>query len=80
MLLLRAPRSRLFGYALIFGSFAHLRFIQILTGRGDELVLAEQWLGLTSRPVVAAIVLLIGIPPLYAAYRVIGNPRRRLVF
>ncbi len=41
MLLLRSPKYALFAYALIFASFAHLRFIQTLTGRGDELVLAQ---------------------------------------
>ena len=37
ILLLRSQRTRLFAYALIFASFSHLRFIQTLTGRGDEL-------------------------------------------
>ncbi|HZD59351.1 MAG TPA: hypothetical protein VE439_02715 [Anaerolineae bacterium] len=40
MLLLRSRKYALFAYALIFASFAHLRFIQTLTGQGDELVLA----------------------------------------
>lgn len=80
MFLLRSSRYRLFAYALIFASFAHLRFIQNLTGRGDELILAEQWFGLSSRAAVAAIVLLIGLPPVIEAYRVIANRRRVLVF
>lgn len=80
MFLLRSAKYRLFAYALIFASFAHLRFIQNLTGRGDELILAGQWLGMTSRLVVAAIVLLVGLPPIIAAYRVIANERRVLVF
>ncbi len=80
MFLLRSTKYRLFAYALIFASFAHLRFIQNLTGRGDELILAAQWFGITSRVVVALIVLLIGIPPVVAAYRVIANRRRNLVF
>lgn len=80
MFLLRSPKYGLFAYALIFASFAHLRFIQNLTGRGDELILAEQWFGITSRVVVAGIVLLIGLPPIIAAYRVITNERRNLVF
>jgi hypothetical protein len=41
MFLLRSPKFKLFAYALIFASFAHLRFIQTLTGRGDELILAQ---------------------------------------
>jgi hypothetical protein len=45
MFLLRSRKYKLFAYALIFASFAHLRFIQTLTGRGDELILAEQWFG-----------------------------------
>src|SRR5512147_2164813 len=52
MFLLRSRRHALTGYALIFASFAPLRAIQTLTGRGDELVLAEQWFGITSRLVV----------------------------
>ncbi|HLO30177.1 MAG TPA: hypothetical protein VK249_13620 [Anaerolineales bacterium] len=80
MFLLRSPKYRLFAYALIFASFAHLRFIQTLTGRGDELILAEQWFGITSRPLVAFIVFLIGLPPVIAAFRAIANRRRWLVF
>lgn len=80
MLLLRSPKYALFAYALIFASFAHLRFIQTLTGRGDELILAQQWLGVSSRPIVAAIVFLIGVPPLVAAFRAIANRRRLLIF
>lgn len=80
ILLLRSPKYALFAYALIFASFAHLRFIQTLTGRGDELVLAQQWFAVSSRPIVAAIVFLIGIPPVFAAFRVIANRRRTLVF
>jgi hypothetical protein len=80
MFLLRSAKYRLFAYTLVFASFAHLRFIQNLTGRGDELTLADQWFGMTSRLVVAAIVLLIGLPPVIAAYRVIANKQRVLVF
>jgi hypothetical protein len=80
MFLLRSPRYKLFAYALIFASFAHLRFIQTLTGRGDELILAQQWFGISSRAIVAAIVFLIGLPPVIAAFRSIANRRRVLVF
>jgi hypothetical protein len=80
MFLLRSPKYRLFAYALIFASFAHLRFIQNLTGRGDELILADQWFGFSNRLLVAAIVFLIGLPPVIAAYRVIANKRCTLVF
>ena len=80
MFLLRSPKHGLFAYALIFASFAHLRFIQTLTGRGDELILAEQWFGITSRVVLAVIVFLIGLPPAVAAFRAIVNGRRTLVF
>jgi hypothetical protein len=80
MFLLRLPRYQILAYALIFASFAHLRFIQVLTGRGDELILAEQWFGVTSRAVVAVIVFLIALPPLIAAFRIIANRRRVLVF
>jgi len=80
MFLLRSPKYKLFAYALIFASFAHLRFIQTLTGRGDEVVLAEQWFGVSSRPIVAVIVFLIGLPPVITAFRAIANRRRLLVF
>jgi hypothetical protein len=80
MLLLRSPKYALFAYALIFASFAHLRFIQNLTGRGDELVLAQQWFGVSSLFIVAVIVFLIGLPPIVAAFRAIANKRRLLVF
>src|SRR6266487_2716387 len=80
MFLLRSPKYKLFAYALIFASFAHLRFIQTLTGRGDELILAQHWFGITSRAIVALIVFLMGLPPLIAAFQVIANQRRVLVF
>jgi hypothetical protein len=80
MFLLRSPKYVLFAYALAFASFAHLRFIQTLTGRGDELILAQQWFGITSRPLVAVIVFLIGLPPIIAGYRVIANQHRTRVF
>ena len=82
MFLLRSPKytHTRFAYALIFASFAHLRFIQILTGRGDELILAEEWFGISSRVIVAAIVFLIGLPPVIAAFRAIANRQRILVF
>jgi hypothetical protein len=80
MFLLRPSKYKLFAYALIFASFSHLRFIQTLTGRGDELILAQQWFGITSRVVGAAIVFLIGLPPIIAAFRVIANRRRVLIF
>jgi hypothetical protein len=80
MFLLRSPKYKLLAYTLIFASFAHLRFIQTLTGRGDELILAEGWFGISSGLIVAAIVFLIGLPPVIAAFRVIANRRRLLVF
>ena len=78
--LLRSPKYALFAYALIFASFAHLRFIQTLSGLGDELVLAHQWFAASSRPIVAATVFLVGLPPVVAAFRAIANRRRLLVF
>jgi len=80
MFLLRSSKFRLFAYTLIFASFAHVRFIQTLTGRGDELILAQQWFGISSRAIVALIVFLIGLPPVILAYRAIANQRRTLVF
>jgi hypothetical protein len=82
MFLLRSPKytRKRFAYALIFASFAHLRFIQTLTGRGDELILAEKWFGISSRAIIVVIVFLIGLPPLIAAFRTIVNRRRVLVF
>lgn len=80
MFLLRSRRAALFGYALIFASFTHLRWIQTLSGRGDEIELMRQWFGISNRFIVAAIVLLIGIPPVVAAFRAIANERRVRVF
>src|ERR1043165_8598805 len=80
MFLLRSPKHKLFAYALIFASFAHLRFIQTLTGRGDELILAQQWFRIFNRGIIALIVFLIGLPPIIAAFRAIANRRRVLVF
>lgn len=80
MFLLRSRKYALFAYALIFASFAPMRFIQTLTGRGDELILAQQWFGISSRPLVAAVVFLIGLPPAIAAFRSIANQKRLLVF
>ena len=80
MFLLHSAKNKLFAYTLIFASFAHLRFIQILTGRGDELILAEGWFGITNRAIVALVVFLIGLPPIITAFRAIANRRRPLVF
>lgn len=80
LLLLRSRIYALFGYALVFASFGHLRWIQTLTGQGDELVLAQQWFGVSSRAAVAAAVFLIGLPPAITAFRAIANRRRALVF
>ena len=80
MFLLRSRKYALFAYALIFASFSHLRFIQNLTGRGDELALAQQWFGVSNRLIVAAVVFLIGLPPVIAAFRVIANRRRWPIF
>ncbi len=80
MALLRTPGRTLFTYALIFASFAHLRWIQTLTGRGDELVLAGLWSAAPSPLLVAAIVFLIGIPPIWAAFHSIANRRRWRTF
>lgn len=80
LLLLQFPERALFAYALIFASFSHLRWLQTLTGRGDELVLAQLWSSTPSGVLVAAIVLLIGIPPVWAAFRSIANSRRVRVF
>jgi hypothetical protein len=51
MFVLRSARNKLFAYTLNFASFAHLRFIQTLTGHGDELILAQEWFGVSSRAV-----------------------------
>ena len=80
MFLLRSPKFALFAYALIFASFAHLRFIQTLTGLGDELVLVNKWFAAPSRSIVAAVVFVIGLPPVFAAFRAIANRRGLLVF
>ena len=65
MFLLRKRSYAQFGYALVFASFGHLRFIQTLSGRGDELILAQQWFGISSRFLVALAVFLIGLPPVF---------------
>jgi hypothetical protein len=80
MFLLRSEKYRLSAFTLIFASFAHLRFIQTLTGRGDELILAQQWFGISRRLIVAIVVFLIGLPPAIAAFRAIANKKRVLVF
>jgi NADH:ubiquinone oxidoreductase subunit 6 (subunit J) len=80
MLLLLWAQTAQVGYALVFASFAHLRFIQTLTGRGDELLFAHQRLASPSVVLVAAAVFAIGLPPLIQAYRAIANQRRALVF
>jgi hypothetical protein len=80
MALLQSPRRALFAYALIFASFAHLRWIQTLTGRGDELVLAGLWSAAPSRVIVVATVFLMGIPPIWTAFHAIADPRRWRTF
>jgi hypothetical protein len=80
MFLLRSQKYVRFAYTLIFASFAHLRFIQTLTGRGDELVLAQQWGLPPNRVIVAAAVFLIGIPPIVTAYHAIANQPQWPVF
>jgi hypothetical protein len=79
MFLLGAPRFARFAWALVFASFAHLRFIQTLTGRGDELILARQWFGISNRLLVAAAVFLMGLPPVLAAFNHLKNERKMLI-
>ena len=78
--LLRSPGQALFGYGLIFASFTPLRWIQTLTGCGDELMLARLLTSTPSRLLVAALVFLIGIPPMLAAWRHIANAPRLRIF
>jgi hypothetical protein len=73
MVMLDVRRFALWAYALIFASFAPIRWIQTLSGRGDELILAQQWFGTSNRWFVALVALLIGLPPLIVAYRRIAN-------
>jgi hypothetical protein len=80
MLLLFSRRAARFGYALVFASFAHLRFIQTLTGRGDELELARQWFASPSIALVAVVVFFIGLPPVIAAFGGLEVRRRTLIF
>jgi hypothetical protein len=76
VLLLYTRRQVLVGYALVFASFTPLRFIQTLTGRGDKLLLAQQWFGVTSRVIVATVVFLMGLAAALAVFRFIGNQHR----
>jgi hypothetical protein len=76
MFLLLRGRHALFAYALVFASLAHVRWIQTLTGRGDELVLAQRFTPTPSRTVVAIAVFLIGLPPVIVAGRMIANRPR----
>lgn len=76
MALLLARRASTWGHALVFASFAPLRWIQTLTGRGDELLLLSSW----PRLAVAALVFAIGIPPLVAAWRALPRERRARAF
>jgi hypothetical protein len=78
--LLELRRMTLRAYALIFASFAPIRWIQTLSGRGDELLLAQHWFGTVNRLVVALGVLVLGLPPALAAYRHIANPHRLRVW
>jgi hypothetical protein len=76
MILLQSNPSRVFGYMLVFASFAPLRFIQTLTGRGDELWIAQQWVPPIPRVAVAGVVFVAALPPVVAAYRATHGRRR----
>ncbi len=80
MVLLDVRRFACWAYALIFASFAPIRWIQTLSGGGDELILAQQWFGVSNRLLVALVVLAIGLPPVVAAYRRIANHHRTRVW
>ena len=80
MVLLNLRGFAVWAYALIFASFSPLRWIQTLSGRGDELTLAQQWFGTSNRLVVAMAVLVIGLPPVIVAYRHIANQHRTRVW
>lgn len=80
MALLHVRRVARWAYALIFASFAPIRWIQTLSGRGDELLLAQHWFGVSNRWVVALVVLVIGLPPVIVAYRHMANHHRMRVW
>lgn len=50
-------------YTLMFASCAPMRWLQTLSGRGDELLLAQHWFGMTNCVVVALGVLVLELPP-----------------
>jgi hypothetical protein len=78
--LLGVRRVELWAYALIFASFSPLRWIQTLSGRGDELSVAHQWFGTSNRIGVAVVVLVIGVAPSLVAYGRIANQHRLRVW
>jgi len=80
MFLLLRSKPALFAYTLVFASLAHVRWIQTLTGRGDELLLAQRFTPTPSRAIVAIVVFLIGLPPIIVAGRMIANRPRLPVF
>lgn len=70
----------LFGYTLVFASFAHLRFMLPLGKGGDEWLLARIYFHLPTPYLIAGILFLLGLPPIMSAFKAIHNRRRFVIF
>jgi hypothetical protein len=79
LLLWRGPSRA--GFFLVFANLPMGRLASVLTGHGDEVVLAQAWLGGPwARPVAVALALLLLIPALWAAFRTLAQPGRIRTF
>lgn len=79
--LLRREPTRRMGLLLVFANLPLGRLAGVLTGHGDEMVLARAWLGGPwAWPLAAALALALLVPPLGAAFRSLARPGRLAAF
>ncbi len=77
----RSDRSRAFGLLLCFANLPMGRLASVVTGHGDEMVLARAWLGGPwAWPLAILLALALVAPPLVAAWRTLPGRGRGWAF
>lgn len=77
----RSDRSRAFGLLLFFANLPMGRLASVVSGHGDEMVLARAWVGgPMAWPIILVLALVLLLPPLLAAWRALPVRRRAWSF
>jgi hypothetical protein len=79
LLLIRGVRPVL-GYGLIAGSSVYMRLVGVVGGGGDESVISRTLTGIVHRWALISIVAALALPPIYIAFRSLGNPSKAWIF